>query len=508
MPAGRFTPTSSPYATNKTGVKLTGNEVLHFQPGKGYYAGPPVAAAAAPAADGAPAGLSYLTPAQIATQAGTTARGQITAMAQPILDQQRLDAQQFAGQRAQTQGFNTAAMRELGTIGPQVQAGYTQAAQQEGALAGGVGDSFASSLADSNRAAAEFAAAHGAAGSGGPSAVDPSSFGSALKYGNGFIPGQSLLAQGAHANQWAAGTKAVAHAGAVQDVLATNTTEAKAQAQSAQHIATLAAKYPSLFSAEEHSLIKQNADTYKLAQGDRKLDQADTKLNVDANYKAGILAYYNHGQTTRDIVAANQAAYDQATITERTAYHAATITARTEANRIALKKAQQAGHQIDKGASLATGVITFKDGTMLKGKDGTPVAVDPRAYSSSKDKTGAKSVFGKMVADARRSAGKPLKNTAGFGGMYILGPGMDIGPTDTASPGPGFPATTDDPNRAQKGQTSTFAEMVTALSAQYAAPRSQARKALIKAGWKPDGKRTSRSGPAAPGQTVPGPFGS
>ena len=46
---------------------------------------------------------------------------------------------------------------------------------------------------------------------------------------------------------------------------------------------TLAAKYPALFTAEEHSLINQNLQTYKLAQGDTRIAQENTKLGLQQN---------------------------------------------------------------------------------------------------------------------------------------------------------------------------------------------------------------------------------
>ncbi len=524
MPAGRFTPTTaakptSPFGTTPADIKLKPGQALHFKTGKGYYAGAPVHAVthsggtATHTSDTTGTGfLPYLTPKQIATQSKANAHAQITAAQAPLLTDQKQTAAEFAAQRAQTQGFDLAAMKALGGIGPQVQAGYDLAGKDEGSLAQGFSSSMQDKLTADQQAAADYAAAHGATGGNAPASVDSQAFGSALYMGNGFIPGQSLIAQGAHANQWATGTQAVAHAGAQQDILSTNVAAAKAKADTATEIARLAAKYPALFSAEEKALINQNIAIHKENLATYKAGLTANKNIVDANYKAGILAYYNHGQTTRDIVAANQAAYNNASLTERAAYHNATITVRGQANQIALRKALASGNQIDKGASMATGVIVLKDGTTPLGADGTPIPVDPRVYSSAAAKTGDKSVFGKMVKDARESSGRPIKNTSGFGGQYLMKPGLPIGPGDTASVGPGFPATTDDATRAQISDVKTFAEMVTALAAQYGTTKALARKALIKAGWKPDGTRPASTGgsgsatdPFAPGLALGSP---
>lgn len=437
----------------KTDVKLGDGAELHYSPKAGYYAGP----------------------------AAKIAKAELQGSIAPLLEAQKLAGQQFGAQRAQTQGFALAANKALGAIGPQVQAGYGQAAAQTQALGEGFSGSMREALDADQAQAAQYAEALGQRA---PAQVDSAGFGNALKYGNSFIPSQSIIAQGAHANQWSRGQGAVGLASGRQEMLSVNNAENEAAAKSASQIATIAAKYPSLFSAAEHDLIKQAQDTHKLQAADRK-------AAVDEEYKTATLENDQHQQLTRDWIAEQDANYDLLNLQQKVAYNTDSIAVRSRANTIAMKNATIRGAEVDLAGTKATGYVKFKDGSFLKDTKGKMVKADPRIYTARSQSGSPKAVLGKMVKDARASLGKPVNNTSGLGGPYVLANGLKAGKGEEASR-PGFPASTSDPKRAEQTVTKTFVEMVNAFVDQYGVSRALARKALLAGGWVPDGKRSSK----------------
>lgn len=462
MPAGRFAPTNPLAIKTKTQskvVKVPDGHDVHFQPGKGYFTASPA----------------------------ETAQQEVAGQTAPILAGLDADNAAYGAERKATSGFNLAAGKLIGGIGPSVGAGYDAAAAEVGDLAKGFSSNAQDKFTSEQDAGNKFVSSQGQTV---PTGVDPQAFGDAMYAENGFIPGSLLAAQGAHARQWAGGMVAANTAQGRQDLTAVDAAQAKNTASVAAKLAATAAKFPALFTAAQHAEIKANLDQAKFAE--------------KSAHDAGSLA--------------ERTVHDSQSLALTEAYHEATIKVRGQSNQIALMRAQQAGHKIDKGSSMVTGFVTFADGTLLTSKGGSPVPVDQRVYTAA-----SKTASTKQLTDAVKGSFKEAslllgapsvnKNVTSFApGAYFAKPTAKINGS-TIFGAPGMRPTTNDPKLAQRAAgASTFVEAQQmiygalggdAIIAQGLITESKLMKVIraqmIRAGWKPDGKRpTPKTNPYMP----------
>lgn len=447
------------------------------------------------------AAIAPMSNQQIGQDAQNTATQEINSQIAPLQGQQATAAATAAAQAQSTQAFNQAASKLLGSVGPQAEQGYNQAAQETSQLAQGFSAPLRATLTDEQNQQQLQAAQLGVTGQNMPQNVNPAAFGDALKMGNGFIPSSNLLAQGAAANQWGTGLQAVNTDVGRAQLQNEQTTENSTQAKISQQIAEVAAKYPQLFTAQEHADIAQNTANIKTSIAATSAASTIAGTNARITYETNETSIANMNANTRITVANNAALAAQNTLKEKQWYDTASIKVRGQLANNALMKIQQTGGQVDKNSSLALGYIVLKDGSVPNVK-GQPIPIDPRAYGSQSTANTPTVQYSKAVKSAAALIGTPVVSTQESqtfgGGKYLLDPSLNpTGPLD--SPGRALPkgegslpATTNDPARAEKDTTVTFAQAVTRIMGEYPLlTRSKARAAVVAAGLKPDGKRTA-----------------
>lgn len=538
--AGEFNPTAPvKVATNTSGgpyvkapgqVKLAAGQSLHYTPGKGYYA---AAAAPAPAASTAastdttetpqslftPQQLASVTPLtnpQITQQATQTANEELQGQEAPLLQAQQTTDATNAATEKQASAFDLAGNNILKTLGPTAQAGFNQGAQEQTQLGNAFTGTVGSDLAQQQATNAAIAATVGATGGNAPQTVDQGAFGNALDMGGSFIPSSNLAAQGAEANQAGAGEQGVnvdTSRLEQQGLAATATSD---DLKSAQDIANLAAKYPSWFTTEEHALISQNAkdvsDQIDMAKANTSAQTAAaevTNYNSEATYRAAQAGNLTNEEATRTYDAQLAALKDQADITQGSEkiqltqnknimtaqYDNAQLKIRTTTANTASVRAATEANAIDASGSKVAGFVRLKDGQWLLGKNGMRIPVVQTGSSS------VAAQFSKAVKATATLVGSPetiseSDKTAAKGaniviGNYLLAPGLNPIAGETAA-SKEIPATTNDPARAQKNTTLTFAQAQAQMAGEYPSlSKAQIRSALIRGGIKPAGTQTS-----------------
>lgn len=487
-PVAPFAPAGG-FVTKAGQVSLKPGQIVHFKPGRGYYAGGAIATPAPSDAGGAASAFApTMTPEQIAADASGTALGEIKSMIAPVQQTAAAQAATSLAQQRQSAGFNSGADKLLASIGPQIQAGYGQAGKETGQLAQGFTSSVQGQLSDTQRAGAELAAKLGLNA---PEQVDPSAFGNALYAQNGFIPGTLLTQQGAHARQEAIGQRVVNKDVGRAEQQGIVADQHAAEAKTATQIATIAAKYPQLFSKQEHEDIAANAKALS------------TNSTITRDYNT---ALHQHNQ---DVLASEKSGFSEDLANAKLKVSIESLNARISYQNGQLKisgrsaeasfiRAQTAANGIDASASKAEGHLVMKNGQNVLTKDGKFVAVDPRIYSKGSTKT-PQAIYQSMVKQASsdfRSQENPETVPTGSpaSGKYILDPALTPGPDDFVGQPIGtlqVPDSTNDITRAKVGSQVTFAQKRDQYVQQYGVTRAQARKALVAGGWKPDGKRTT-----------------
>jgi hypothetical protein len=144
------------------------------------------------------------------------------------------------------------------------------------------------------------------------------------------------------------------------------------------------------------------------------------------------------------------------------------------------------GKRPDASLSKAYGYIVDAGGAPILGRNGKRIPV-------AKSKTTAKQreSYRDAVGEARDLRGDPIENSD----VGPLAPGQFVARPGAKGVYPGragLPATTNDPNKARRDGGMGFNEALSYLQESYGLSRAQARKALIAAGWKPSGQRTTR----------------
>lgn len=151
----------------------------------------------------------------------------------------------------------------------------------------------------------------------------------------------------------------------------------------------------------------------------------------------------------------------------------------SQANKLAVQRLLRQGRQIDASASRGLGYVVLKDGSIPKGPNGKRIP-----FKSSTSSTSAKSGYQKAVAFAMDDElrGEPQEHPTREG-WYYAKPGAKGTERDARGR-----AITSDPRQANRVGGYSYPEALRILMERYGLNRSQARRALFTAGWKPPAK--------------------
>jgi hypothetical protein len=516
------------YAKN---VKLAPGQTLHFQRGRGYYAGPGKTVAPAPAPPlvsengqwtptkvgipDLPPGRTIRPPAPppasadpYAALSRATLDSRATDLANAGLDpqlaevrrQQALASEQAKAQQAAIQGFSDAAAGILKDIPGQVGAGYQAAAKTVGDVGTNVGGAIGADLAAKQQDEDAFAQSQG---QGTGHTVDAQAAGDVVGYLGGVIPSESLAQQGAVAQAQAAGAVQIPLDAGAEQLHSAMLKASQENDQYAQQLIQLAAQFPGL-----KAQALQQLNQYELD----KANYREQKKVSDANIAA------QQADTARQNRAelANERAAGQLTTAQKAEYKYkyASLKFQSQKAAAAAKAAASKGKTIDVSASRLLGHIVYKDGTedpsikvqqnSTSGTNARQKALVNRAKATSAARVaafkGATALLGKphatdaKVTSAARALGKKV-------GQYVAGPSEKYGvPGGVFPPAyPGAPATTNNPARAARdgagasnyadAQSKVWAQIDgDGLMARYGYSRQQVmsivNQALARAGWK------------------------
>jgi len=507
MATTAFTPGAGQYSTYAAQVKLAPGESLHFQTGKGYYAGPgapkgtplggnvqaiphdvrpPVFKPTVPTGGGkkvtpkaaAPPTppvdpYAALSPSAIDTEANTMAQGQLSPQQAEIQRQAALaKAQALADEQAIT-GFRTAAGTILAGIAPEVSAGYNAAATEQGQLGAGLGQGAADTQQAAQDASQSFAESQGQSGG---STVSSAAEGRTISELGGVIPGDSLAAQGAAATALAAEQPAISLAAGREELSARMAQASKDNDGYAQQLIQLAATFPDL---KAKALAQLNQYELDKANYKRQLFDSQTQRRAEiANEKlAGLKTAATNSKTAQEFQ-----------------YKWASLRFQSQKAAAAAAKDAAKGKTIDVSASRLLGHIVYKDGTENTGikvqQSGSSGAVSTQKAISHSNSTAFKeatALYGKPVSN------KNVGTLTGGKGKYIAATGAK-GAGVYPPAYKGAPATTDSlALAARTGQgASNYADALQKVLASIAGSglsQTQmlaiAKRMLKAAGWKP-----------------------
>lgn len=444
--------TAPRYFTYKNQVPLAGGATLAFEPGKGYYAKPP-ALAMSP---------QPKRPPTLVQQAGTQAQSAVDAETRPIKDAQAAYDAQAAQRRQAYVELAKAAAAAMSQIGPQLQAGYGRAASELGSIASPLSEGLRSRLADEQRANADFIRSQ-VQGADIPQGVDPNAVKDALLYGGAVIPSQQLEAEGLAGLDWGLEQPGIALAQGTENLRNLDQTISKDDADFASQLAAVVAKYPQLRDDALAALQKHQLDVRAQALQERAQADIEKRLGItDANAKATI------AERTRHDKALESAASTRNYLTQQG------LKVRQANVRISQAKL----NSIDSSASRVAGYLVDRAGHPILSSNGQRIPVTRTSSASSS--------YQRAVIEAGKLAGKPSTNPdvgPASPGRYLAAPGAtgsDVYPARA-----GFPATTSNAAKAQSTRTMSFLTALRYLQDAYGISKTQARKALIAAGWRP-----------------------
>lgn len=477
--AGATKPKAAKFYTYKNQVTLAPGEQLHFQVGRGYFAGPKISTVASPAPGGvrAPAPpvapFAPLSADDVAAQADAYAKAQIDPQKAEIQNQAELAAAREKAIYDARSGFGLAAMELLKGI--DYQAPYTGAAGEIGGLAKGFSDAAAQRLAGVEAQNEDFARSQGQDYT---SEAKPGGLQGTLYDLNGYIPGSNLAEQGAHAAEWGNAQPGIQLAATNADL---DQLHAKAVAEQdgyAQQIINVAKNFPQLRQQALQQLQQYEIDkaTYRLNVKNSAADNArQARALRDNEIAAGI-----KNQQTK----------------EEFKYKWASLKLQTQKAQQAVQRASNAGRQIDAAGSKVRGFVVDKNGDFVLDENGKKIPVAKDASGS----TGLtpyqrQQVNKEMASTARNLLGDPVEVPSSQArytpGKYLAAPGAkgkDVYPAK----GKGAlatPATTNNPAKARRDGSMTFAQAQASLMSTYNITKARARAILVANGWKPDGKR-------------------
>jgi hypothetical protein len=349
----------------------------------------------------------------------------------------------------------------LKAIAPATEGAYATAAQDISGMAGAFTGGMADRMREGQLGGDQFSALQGQGAPGGP---DAGSAQNVLQALGGFIPGSSLRSQGAAAR---------AHAEVLPGVQALQTqSDVRARlSQSDEELLELARTRPEMRQKVMDELYQREMD--KL-QGRLSTRQTRVQERAQDLYEKEFGEDKRSNRADEDLKAANYALA-------------------VSKHQLAISKAEAEGRRPDATLSKAYGHIVDADGNPILSGNGKKIPVAKTGKPAAPAKTPWQQHRGQIVGEARELRGNPLENDnvgPASPGQYLARPGAkgkDVHPGRG-----GFPATTSNPNKAQRDSEYSFREAQDYLMQAYGINRANARKALVAAGWKADGRRPKK----------------
>lgn len=443
------------FKTFKRQVKLSKGQALKFAAGKGYFAGAPQKP------DSLPIPKDPLAPwgDRLIQQEGGK---RVSALYDP---QEKAIRSRGAAEAAALAAAGEAGARILRESADVAQAPYQQASAATQQLAGGFSGAMTDRLTAAQVAAAEFAKTQGVPAYTSP--VDIQASGDAAYSQGTYIPGSALQKGGADA-------AASANRMVGVQALSTQADVRGRVKQTDDELIELASKRP--------ELRQQVMD--ELFQREREKFQASTQRDAQQLYREqfGLEKVKTRADIAHD-VRADKTAAERARISNKN-YQLA-----VKRHALAVKKAEKEGHGVDAAASKGLGKLVDDEGQPILDKNGKEIPF--KTGGAGKVPPGVKA-YRQAVPEARQIRGEPVENdsrTRSTPGRYIAKPGAK-----GVFPGMGgLPATTNDPNKAERdSEFGSFNEAQAYIMEAYGLNKAQARRALVAAGWKPDGQRPKK----------------
>lgn len=426
-----YSPGAGKFSTLPKQVQLAPGQSLHFQTGKGYYAGPGAPASTplpAPLSGTGPGGASRLAPqdkgykppatvvapkkkvvaaapapviqgtdpyaaldhATLDQRASDIAQAGLTQQQAEIQRQAQLAKDQATADEAAITGFRDAQGKILAGIAPQVSAGFDTAEKEQGALGAGVGQHATDTLTAAQQTDADFAASQGQSGG---SSVDAGATGSTLSTLGGVIPGEALGSEGAAETALAAEQPAIALDAGREELSARMAQAHKDNDGYAQQLIQLAATFPALKSQALTQLNQYEID---------KANYRTSVYNAETQRKA---------ENANEVLAGIKTNAAAAKDAEEFKYKWAQLSFQNSKEAARAQAAASKGKTIDVGASRLMGHVVYKDGS-----EDTSIKVKQTTATSPAQK--AKVARQKSVQTARTTAyktatsllGKPVAN--------------------------------------------------------------------------------------------------
>lgn len=154
----------------------------------------------------------------------------------------------------------------------------------------------------------------------------------------------------------------------------------------------------------------------------------------------------------------------------------------SQANKLAVQRLLRQGRQIDASASRGLGYVVLKDGSIPKGPNGKRIPFKTSTSAASKAKTGYQKAVAYAMDDELR--GEPREHPTREGWYYAKPGAAGSGVTRDAR----GELITSDPKKANRVGGYSYPEAMRILMERFGLNRSQARRALFTAGWKPPKK--------------------
>lgn len=454
------------FYTYRDKVPLSGGASLGFRRGRGYFARPPK-----------PSAMPYPGVPQSEDQIQREAEKRIAALmssGRAPIESERARAQQRSEQNQKALiGLGEAMAKILGGVGPGMQAGYSQAAGEISSLAGGLSSATAERVRQSMQDNRDFAskAAPGSAPS--DQAPSPDSLQDSLYALGGLIPSGSVSEQGAAARAWGEMQPAIGAFQMEQDFKAELGRANEEDDKYEQDLLDLAAKRPELRAQILDELRKREQ---------AKLDARLSERQVRVQERAQGLYEKQFKEDKRSAKEGEKIKWAGLEFDTRKAAADAAAAA---------QEAELKGREVDAATSKLRGFLVDQYGRFIPDANGRRIPV------VKEKKAPAKSRLGDAIQEARDLRGEPRENpevTGNTPGRYLADPRAK-----GVFRRPRFKPTTNDPNKAiHDGAGYSFVEAQQYLMDVYGLKRAEARRALIRAGWKPDGQRSKQPGSRPP----------
>jgi hypothetical protein len=421
-----------------------------------------------------------MTQQQLDAEANRQADAALASQAAPINSARAQAAAAALRDEQALRGVGDAGAQLMQGIGGRIQGGYQAAAQDMSGMAAGYSAETAARVKAAQDASAAFMASQ-APGASAPQGVDAAHLQDTLYALGGFIPGGSLETQGASANRWGQVLPAIEQVTTQNNIGSRMGQQATDDKQYEQQLIDLAAKRPDLLNQINDALLQREQNKLSARLNVRQESLAETKQRQDYALSQRQASVQERAETLYEKQFGEKSAVDAAKVQQtqqRLNQEAASLGIKDAQLKRQLAKDASTGKQIDAPASRLTGTIVYKDGTVTN----IPVTATPTAADKQK-------AFRYAVGASKSLRGMPKANpkvSALTPGKYLADPSQPYGvPGGVFPPKGALPATTNDPSKALRSNSMTFADAQTYLQNRYGITRADARRALVAAGWKP-----------------------